>query len=137
MDSGIAAHLVGMSMQKLDSRAADSLTAFGHLLESFVIAEIMKEVSWLDEPCMVGYWRTYDGLEADLIVERYDGRVLAFEVKAAQRITDKDLTGLRSLRDKLGTAFGAGVVFHTGYRATHLEDRIYTLPIDSLWTHKR
>jgi hypothetical protein len=32
-----------------------------------------------------GHWRTHDGQELDLIVERGDGGVLAFEVKAAVR----------------------------------------------------
>jgi hypothetical protein len=79
------------------------------------------------------YWRTYEGLEVDLVVERYDGAVLAFEVKAAQRLKDGDLAGLRALRDQIGPDFVAGVVLHTGGHAAHPEDRLFTMPLDHLW----
>lgn len=39
-------------------------------------------------------WRTYDGVEVDLIVERDDGAVVAFEVKAAGRVPGDDFRGL-------------------------------------------
>ena len=134
LDSGVAAHLLRLSTEKLAERTAGSLTAFGHLLESFVVAELVKEASWLDDVSTVGYWRTYEGAEIDLVVERFDGAVVAFEIKAAQRLKDGDLAGLRAVRDKVGDAFRAGVVLHTGYRSANPEDRLYTMPIDHLWT---
>ncbi|MCL2787673.1 MAG: DUF4143 domain-containing protein [Micrococcales bacterium] len=42
-----------------------------------------RQASWLDVPVTLGHWRTSDGAEVDLIVEHDDGRVLAFEAKAA------------------------------------------------------
>jgi predicted AAA+ superfamily ATPase len=103
-------------------------------LESFVAVELLKEVSWLDDVAAAGYWRTYDGLEVDLAIERFNGAVVAFEIKAAQRLGARDLAGLRALRQRLGDAFTAGVVLHTGLRSAHPEDRIFTMPIDALWT---
>ncbi len=29
----------------------------------------------MDDPVNIGYWRIYDGLEVDLVLERYDGTV--------------------------------------------------------------
>lgn len=58
-----------------------ALSEFGHLLETFVVGELRKQVSWLDEPSTLGYWRADDD-EVDLVVELEDGRVLAFEIKA-------------------------------------------------------
>jgi predicted AAA+ superfamily ATPase len=133
LDTGLGAHLLRLSREKLASRTAESLTAFGQLLESFVAAELLKEVSWLDVPATVGYWRTYEGAEVDLVVETWDGSVLGFEVKAAQRLRDGDLAGLRALRAKVGPAFKAGVVLHTGALSAHPEDRLFTMPIDRLW----
>jgi predicted AAA+ superfamily ATPase len=134
LDSGVAAHLLRLNRDKIASRTAAGLTAFGQLLESFVVAELLKEASWLDSPVSTGYWRTYEGDEVDLIIEGADGTVLAFEVKAAQRLRPDDFKGLRALKAKAAGEFAAGVALHTGTRAGRVEDRIFTLPIDALWS---
>lgn len=56
------------------------------------------------------------------------------EVKAGTRVTVKDLSRLRVIRDAMGEAFSAGVVLNTGARTYHAEDRIHVLPGDRLWT---
>lgn len=72
--------------------------------------------------------------EVDYIIEFNDGRVLAFEVKANERVAGADLKGLRTLRDALGDRFIAGVALSTGLRSFTYEDRIHIMPIDRLWT---
>ncbi|NMM18184.1 MAG: ATP-binding protein, partial [Cellulomonas sp.] len=69
-----------------------------------------------------------------LVVERDDGAVVAFEIKAAGRVPGSDFRGLRKLRDTLGDAFIAGVALYTGERAYTHEDRLHTVPIDRLWS---
>lgn len=60
--------------------------------------------------------------------------MLAFEVKANERIRDTDLNGLRKLRDILGDRLLAGVAFSTGPRSYTLEDeRLHVMPTDRLW----
>jgi len=81
----------------------------------------------------VGHWRTYDGDEVDIIVERDDGSVIGIEVKASTRAAGDSFTGLRKLRDKLGSAFTLGVVLHLGERGFRYEDRLIALPVDRLW----
>jgi predicted AAA+ superfamily ATPase len=134
LDSGVAARLLRLAPDKLAHRDATSLTELGHLLETFVVGELLKEASWMDGIAGLGHWRTYDGVEVDLIVERDDGAVVAFEVKAAGRVPGDDFRGLRKLRDSLGEAFVAGVVLCTGGRGYTFEDRLHVLPIDRLWT---
>lgn len=87
----------------------------------------------LDEPITVGHWRTHDGDEVDYVVEFDDGSVLAFEVKANERITGKDFKGLRKLRDALGNRFIAGIALSTGARSYKYEDRLNVMPVDRLW----
>ncbi|MEX0947160.1 MAG: DUF4143 domain-containing protein, partial [Acidimicrobiia bacterium] len=134
VDAGLAAHLLRLTPEKLARRDATAMQEFGHLLETFVAAEVMKQLSWMDDIVGLGHWRTHDGAEVDLVIERRDGTVVAIEVKAATRVTTKDLTGLRAIRDALGDAFLAGVVLNTGPQAYRAEDRIQVLPIDRLWT---
>lgn len=133
IDSGVAARLLRLSPNKLSGLDPTTLTEFGHLLETFVVGELRKQVSWLDEPVTVGHWRTHDDDEVDYVVEFDDGRILAFEVKANERISGNDLKGLRALRTVLGDRFIAGVAFSTGARSYKYEDRIYVTPIDRLW----
>ena len=134
LDSGVAARLLRLTPDKLSRRDPTSLTQLGHLLETFVVAELLKEASWMDGIAGVGHWRTYDGVEVDLVVERDDGGVVAFEVKAAGRVPGEDFRGLRKLREALGDAFLAGAVLYTGERSYTFEDRLHALPIDRLWT---
>lgn len=48
------------------------------------------------------YFRTKDGAEIDLVIER-PGRLLALvEIKSATNPTDEDVTHLRNLRDEFG-----------------------------------
>lgn len=132
-DSGIASRLLRLTPSKLARREPTALTELGHLLETFVVGELLKHASWLDGLAGVGHWRTRDGDEVDLVVERDDGAVVALEVKAAQRVTGDDLAPLRKLREAVGPAFVAGAALYLGPRSFNYEDRLYVLPVDRLW----
>jgi predicted AAA+ superfamily ATPase len=133
IDSGLAARLSRLTEAKLGERSASALTEFGHLLETFAIGEICRQLDWLEAPTHVGHWRTHDGQEVDLIVEREDGRVLAVEIKAGSSLTSDGLSGLRALRRKLGTQLLASVVLYTGPHAYTHPDGHLVLPLSRLW----
>lgn len=133
LDSAVAARLMRLTPAKLDRREAAALTGFGHLLETFVIGELRKQASWIDGVHPPGHWRTHDAAEIDFIVERDDGRVVAIDVKASTRAQPSDARALELLRDKLGSAFTAGVVLYPGAQSFQAGDRIFVLPIDQLW----
>jgi len=133
VDSGLAARLLRISPAKLTTLDPAALTDFGHLLETFVVGELRKQASWLDEPVTLGHWRTSDGAEVDLVVEFDDGAVVAFEVKANERATAPAFKGLEQLREALGPRFRAGVVLTTGRRSYTYADRLHVMPIDRIW----
>jgi uncharacterized protein len=134
VDSGVAARLLRLSPNRLASLQPAALTEFGHLLETFVVGELLSQASWSDTVSGYGHWRTHDGDEVDLVLERDDGAVVAFEVKAAGRVPGDGFRGLRKLRHALGHQFIGGVALYTGPRAYTFEDRLHVLPIDRLWT---
>ncbi|MHB1854940.1 MAG: ATP-binding protein [Acidimicrobiales bacterium] len=134
VDSGVAARLLRLSPERLGRRDLTSLSEFGHLLETFVVSELLKQASWLDDVAGCGHWRTRDGDEVDLVVERGDGGIVAFEVKAAARVPGEEMRHLRKLREATGDAFLAGVALYTGPRAYRFEDRLWVLPIESVWS---
>lgn len=134
VDSGVGARLLRLSPEKLAERDASSLQQFGHLLESFVVGEVRKQLSWSEVSCTVGHWRTSDDEEVDIVIETDEGAVVGIEVKAGSRVQARDLSGLRRLRDKLGRRFVGGVALYTGGRAFTIEDRLHVLPVDRLWS---
>jgi predicted AAA+ superfamily ATPase len=134
IDSGLAGWLLGLSVAKINSRNPAALTEFGHLVETFAVGEILKQVSWADEVITASHFRTEVGDEVDLVLETWDGRVAGFEIKAGTRIKDPDLNGLRLLRDRLGDRFVAGFVLNLGELAYRKEDKIAVMPLSALWS---
>ena len=134
LDSGVAARLLGLSPARLGRLDPAALSEFGHLLETFVVGELLKQASWTGDIAGVGHWRTHDGHEVDLVIEHHDGSVTAFEVKSAARVTTRDVRGLRALRDALGEGFNSGIILYTGELTYRLDDRIIVAPIDLLWS---
>lgn len=133
VDSGLADRLHRIGVKKLASLDPTVLTEFGHLMETFVVEELRAQASWLEESHTIGHWRTSDDDEVDFVTELEDGRVLAFEVKAAERIAGRDFSGLRKLRDALGDRFVAGIALSTGTRSYTYEHRLHVMPTDRLW----
>ena len=134
IDSGLSGWLLGLSAAKVSSRDPAVLTEFGHLVETFAVGEILKQVSWSEEAVTAAYFRTQSGDEVDLVLETWDGRVAGFEVKAGSRVQDTDLSGLRLLRDRLGDRFIAGYLLNLGELAYRKEERIMIMPLSGLWS---
>jgi predicted AAA+ superfamily ATPase len=133
IDTGLAARLMRINPDKLSTLDPTVQTEFGHLTETFVVTELRKQISWMNASTTVGHWRTSDGAEVDFVIEKDDGSVVAFEVKAAERIAGKDFSGLRLLRERLGQRFIAGIALSMGPRSYTYEDRLHVMPIDRLW----
>ncbi len=133
VDSGRAARLLRVTSAKLAGLDPSTLTKFGHVLETFVVGEMLKQLSRLDAAVDVGQWHTRDGDEVDLVIETEDGDVVAFEVKAAGRVPRADLKGLRKLREALGGRFKGGYAMYTGQGSYTAEDRLHIVRIDRLW----
>ena len=98
-----------------------------------MVNELLKQASWLTPGVNAGHFRTKDGVEVDLVLERDDGAVVGVEVKAGTRVPGGDLTGLRMLRDTVGDGFLGGVVLYLGQRSYTFEDRLHVVPVDRLW----
>jgi predicted AAA+ superfamily ATPase len=133
VDSGVAGRMLRITPERLAAAHPQAMTEFGHLLETFCVGEVLKQLSWQATPTQVGHWRTHDGDEVDLVLERDDGSVVAIEVKAGERVRDADFRSLRKLRESLGERFLGGVVLHLGPRGYTVDDRLHALPVDRLW----
>jgi len=134
VDSGVAGRMLRVTEKRLSALQPQAMTELGHLLETFCVAEILKQVGWMQAPAQSGHWRTHDGDEVDLVLERDDGSIAAVEVKAGERVREADFRGLRKLRDALGNRFLGGVALHLGRRAYTHEDRLHAMPVDRIWS---
>lgn len=130
-DSGLATALCGVDADAL--RRPDSSVS-GAFLESFVVGEVARQLTWSDTEASLFHWRDRDGAEVDIVLERPNGEVVGIEVKASFDVHVGDAKGLRALRDRLGPTFVAGIVLHCGDRVQRLDERIVALPISSLWS---
>ncbi|MFT4036349.1 MAG: ATP-binding protein [Patulibacter sp.] len=130
-DSGLLAATVGADAARI---ASDGGLA-GRLVETFAYNEVVRLCGWSAvRVAEVGFFRDRDGREVDIVVELLDGRIIAFEVKAAATLGRSDGRGLRYLRDRLGERFVAGAVLHAGATTLPISDRIWALPLSALWS---
>ena len=107
--------------------------ALGGFLESFVASELLRQKSWSEEEWDIKHYRSPDGREIDIVIELSDERVIALEVKAAATVQPQDSRHLEWLREKLGERFVAGIVLTTDNQGRLLGNRLYALPVASLW----
>jgi hypothetical protein len=133
VDTGVAGRMLRITPDRLAAAQPQAMSELGHLLETFCVSEVLKQVSWMDIPAQPGHWRTHDGDEVDLVLERDDGAVACLEMKAGERPSAKDFRGMRKLRDALGERFLGGVVLHLGRYGFTTEDRLHAIPVDCLW----
>lgn len=133
MDSGVAARLLRLTPDKLAALDPTVLTEFGHLFESFIVGELLRQAECVGAVAGVGQWRTLDDDEVDFVIERDDGRVVGVEAKASARVSGKDLGPLRKFKSAVGKPFLAGVALYLGQRAYTYEPGLHVVPADRVW----
>lgn len=73
----------------------------GHLLETFLFNEIRAYISYEQLYYPLYFWRSYDGVEVDLLCETGQG-FIALEIKATSRWDKQYNRGLNRIRSELG-----------------------------------
>jgi predicted AAA+ superfamily ATPase len=128
-DSGLASHLVGF-----DETQNSSAPLRGPLLETFVVAEITKQVSWSRTRPSVYHYRTSRGAEVDIVLESPAEGLVGIEVKSAMSVNQRDFRGLRSLRESVGPTFKNGVVLYGGSDVIPFDSDLVAVPLSALWS---
>lgn len=132
-DPALAARLLGATKDALLKGEAPGPvmprdeTLLGALFESLVTLSVRVYAQAAEGS--VGHLRTHrGGREVDLVVERGDGRVLAFEVKLTAVPNDSDVRHLVWLRDRLGDDLLDAAVITSGTDAYRRADGIAVVP---------
>ena len=129
-DSGLAAHLTGMSLR----RARQPTAPVGPLVETFVLGELTRQLALTDQPVRLYHYRDRDQYEVDAVLESASGELVACEVKAAETVRSEDFRGIQRLSRRLGDQLVAGVVLYAGGQPLPFGDRLRAWPISALWT---
>jgi len=89
-DPGVTHMLAGT--QALDRNS----NLYGKSFEQFIWMEIRAYLSYRRKKKELTYWRSTHGYEVDFLI----GRETAIEVKASQKVSDRDIKGLRALEEE-------------------------------------
>jgi predicted AAA+ superfamily ATPase len=132
VDSGLTSHLIGITENRL---LRDTVTK-GHLLESFVVTELRKQISWSESRIEIYHFRTVAGREVDVVLEDNQGRVVGVEVKSSATVVKRDFAGLDALSEAVGNNFVRGIVLYNGNSIVPFGERMTAMPINSMWRMK-
>lgn len=129
-DSGLAAALADLRSEQWNPER----TRFGHLLESFVVQQVLALGGVQGTAPRFGHYRDKDQVEVDLVIE-LGGDVWGIEVKSAATVQSADGRGLLRLADVAGRKFRGGLVLYDGQLMLPIEParNIHAAPISRLW----
>lgn len=130
LDTGLAAHLQGMTADRLQ----DDRTALGHMLESLVVNELRKQSGWSKTRVNLYHYRTSDGKEIDVLVENAAGEFVGIEIKASESITEKDFKTLKQFAQTTGDKFITGIVVYYGDKLLPFGDKHWAVPLSTVWS---
>ncbi|MDN5851064.1 MAG: ATP-binding protein [Nitrococcus sp.] len=129
LDSGLLAALRDISPARLKR----DRTPFGPLLETFILAELLKLASWSDDRYEFSHFRDKDGNEVDIVIEDKRGRIVGVEVNASATVSASDFAGMRRLADATGERFACGLILYDHDQVIPFSDRMSAVPISALW----
>jgi predicted AAA+ superfamily ATPase len=129
-DPGLAAWLLGKTPGAL---ADPEDPATGQLVETFVFAELRRQLTWAGADVGMFHWRDRSGAEVDIVLEASDGRVVGIEVKSHQTAKPEWFRWLSHMRETLGDKFVAGIALYAGNDVLPFGDRLIAAPISALW----
>lgn len=129
-DPALSAALIGADRRAI-LRDVDLL---GRMIDTFVVSQLRPELTLGRLPVTMFHLRQDGQKEVDILLEERNGTLVAIEVKAANDVNRSDARHLLWLRDKLGPAtVRASIVFYTGSHVIRLDERVWAVPICSLW----
>lgn len=134
VDSGLLGALVEFS-DPLRQRKL-----FGQMLESFVYAELRKQMSWAEGDYELFYFRDKNQNEVDFVIENASGEIIGLEVKSSASVAASDLSGLKKLAALAPSQFRAGFVLYDGKETLPLgraEGKpLWAMPISTFWASR-
>lgn len=127
-DTGLLCHLLGVDFQHLKNNRILA----GQIFENFVVNELKKQITWSTMKPDIFHFRTSSGREVDIILENNQGLCVGIEVKLSSSVSEKNIAGLKFLKETLKTNFIKGIVIYTGQEIIPFDKDIFAVPVSAL-----
>lgn len=122
------------SMNNKGDNLLTDRTQAGHILENFIVMEIIKQIGWHPYPLKLMHFSKHKGAEVDLVIEDHKKQLYAIEIKSKASLKQDDFKGLSALSELAGKRFKRGIVLYTGKEATSgFGEELSAVPINNLW----
>ena len=105
VDTGLATFLLGLHASEPTLQGPQ----FGPLFETMVVSEWLKAFHHRGERPELYYWRSKQGLEVDLVVDR-NGRLHPIEIKATATLLPGHMDSIEKFRELAGPSASEGIV---------------------------
>jgi uncharacterized protein len=129
LDSGLLSILLGLT----PSSGFSGRNRFGHVLETFVHAELLKHAATADNEYRMFHYRDRAQHEVDVVIENAQGQLVGVEVKAAASVNERDLRGIRRFAQAAGDKMRLGVILYDGTETFSLGPGLLAAPLSTLW----
>ena len=124
LDSGFLTSLNRGTPERIDTNP----TLAGALLETWVYSELLKTISYEDEPWDIFHYRDKDQIEVDFVLENSENKIMGIEVKASSTVFNQDFRGLRKLSALVGNDWICGIIFYNGEQCLSFGDSLWAIP---------
>ena len=129
IDCNFLAYLRGHKIQR---RTAGDFMLFHQLLNNFVVSEL-KKISSAQAGAQLWYISRKD-CQMDVVITRENTNAIGFRIRDNDRILKKDIEHFRMFRQIAGKKFFRGYLIYLGRKILKLDEDIYALPINYLWS---
>ncbi len=130
LDSGLAAAMCRIDPETL----GPDRISLGPIVETFVFSELSKQASWSDDPVSIHHYRDHDGGEIDFVIEDWQRRLVAIEVKSGATVRPEAFAAMRKLSGAVGSKLVLGIVLYDGRQTLQYADNFWAVPISALWS---
>jgi len=132
-DAGLLCHFMGETPDSLAAKAGLP----GRVVETFVLAELLKHVAFSAQRLSLWHYRTQTHIEVDFILENRMGQLAGIEVKASTTVDGKDFKGLRHLQETEPDTFMRGFVLYAGRELVPFGEKLWAVPLSMWWAALR
>jgi predicted AAA+ superfamily ATPase len=116
-----------------ESRLAADRAARFSMIETFVAAELSKQIGWSGRAIRLCHYRQTSGVEVDFALEGRVGEIVGIEVKSSDTVTGHDFKSLRALAEAAGRRCQRSIVLYTGPEMLPFGTNLHALPLSALW----
>lgn len=132
-DSGLLCHFMGETPDSLAAKAGLP----GRVVETFVLAELLKHVAFSAQRLSLWHYRTQTNIEVDFVLENRMGQLTGIKVKASATVDGKDFKGLRHLQETEPESFMRGFVLYAGREMVPFGEKLWAVPLSMWWAVPR